>query len=301
MTLGICVSELAILNPVDQKRVLTDIRAFGFRKVRFEVPWVMVQSRKGSWDWSLVSNAKSIADSLGIELLPVLGVHTPTWAWNPVDVGIFATEAAKLLQAPAYEVWNEPNLAAFVKDGSAATYVPWLSAARLAIKAVQPAATVAMAGLAAAVDATGFNWAWWLAPFGPWRNTSPETFLGAALKAGARFDAVAYHPYSIGPGFDQQKPTSSQVMIARINTLRKLTDKPMLLTEWGFDFAKCSPAQAAQWFTAQLPLMVGDSWFYAWRDYGPYKFGLVDANNKPQQPMYDTVRAALGKAPNGAT
>ncbi len=74
-TLGICVSELAILNPIDQKRVLTDIHAFGFRSVRFEVPWVAVQPRKGVWDWALVRNARDVARSLGIELLPVLGVH----------------------------------------------------------------------------------------------------------------------------------------------------------------------------------------------------------------------------------
>jgi hypothetical protein len=292
-TLGICVSELAILSPVDQKRVLDDVRAFGFTKVRFEVPWVTVQPRKGAWDWALVKNARDIARANGIELLPVLGVHTPSWAWTPVDVGIFATEAAKLLQAPVYEVWNEPNLASFVKDGNALTYVPWLKAAHDAIHATQPGARVVMAGLAAAVDASGFNWAWWLAPFGPWRNTSPETFLRAAMKANAPFDAVAYHPYSIGPGFDQQTPAPQQVMIARIAALKLLSDKPLLLTEWGYDFAKATPTQAAKWFAAQLPLMVGDSWFYSWRDYGPYRFGLVDANNVPREPMWSTVKAAL--------
>lgn len=294
MALGICISELAILNPIDQRRVLADAAAFGFRRVRFEVPWVVVQPAKAKWDWASVRNAKSIADSLGIELLPVLGVHTPTWKWTPTDVAIFATEAAKILRAPAYEIWNEMNLAGYHKDGNAATYVPWLNAAYDAIHAVDPRAKVVMGGLAAAIDAAGFNFFWWIGPFGPWRNTSPETFLAAAKAFGARFDAAAYHPYSIGPGFDEQPPSTSQVMLARIPTLQAtIGERPLMLTEWGFNLDKMTQAVAAQRFLTQLPLMGSDSYLYSWRHYGSLHFGLVDAQNRPIQPYYDTVKAAL--------
>lgn len=301
MTLGICVSELAILNLSDQRRVLRDIRDFGFRKVRFEVPWVTVQPRKGSWDWSLVTSARDIAREFSIELLPVLGVHVPKWAWTPVDVEVFAREAAKTLNAPIYEVWNEPNLALFHKDGDPKTFAPIQRAAYNGIKSVQPgySSKVALAGLAACVDWRGFNFFPWLGPFGWFRNTSPETFLRGILNASAPFDLVAYHPYAISSGFVHQEPTANQEGIARIAKLQGMVNKPpILLTEWGFDMApgKVTPNTASQWFTKQLALLPGDSYFYNWRDGYGQQFGLVDANNVPRQPLYDTVKKALEKA-----
>lgn len=82
-------------------------------------------------------------------------------------------------------------------------------------------------------------------------------------------------------------------MIARIPKLATISAKPVLLTEWGFDMARNTPTTAALWFQAQLPLMAGESFFYTWRDYGTERYGLVDGNNVPRQPLYNVVRSAV--------
>lgn len=281
-TVGINCTELVLLT--DAQRVLSDIAAFGFRYVRFEVPWLQVEPVKGSRDWSHVVAVRDEAARFGLTLLPVLGVHCPTWAWGPADVKVFATEAAQKLQVPEYEIWNEMNLHAFLPNGDAATYVPWLNAAYDGIKSVQPDAQVVMGGLAAAVD--------YSVPFF-FTNTSPETFLKKAISLNAKFDKVAYHPYSINQAFVEEPPSLTQQMIAKIANLRAITDKPLLLTEWGWDLDRTTPTQAAAWFRMQLPLMAERSYYYTWRDYGTTKFGLVDASNSPREPLYSTVRATL--------
>lgn len=292
LMIGVNCEELMTLS--DPVKTLTDIRAFGFTAVRFEVAWQLVQPAKGTWNWGVIQTIKAAADKLGITLLPVLGIgHSPSWAWTIADVQLFAAVTAKTLNTPDYEVWNEPNLSAFNRMGQAVTYVPWLNAAFAGIKSVQPYSRVIMGGLSACVTAKGFNWFFWLAPFGPWGNSSPEDFLSAAIAGGAKFDAVAYHPYSIGPGFDVQAPSASQVMLARIPVLQKLVRSPLVLTEWGFDAAKVSSKNQVAWFKSQLALMPGDSYLQCWRDNGGEKFGLVDANNVPREPYYSTVRAAL--------
>lgn len=301
--LGINCVELTLLQPADMKRVLSDIAAFGFRHVRFGVSMKLVCPSKGQFVWDSVVKARDLARNNGIELLPILptdSLNLPSWA-TPADFGDFCGRAATVLGAPAYEVGNEPNLHGFNPFGKAATYAPWLSAAFDGIKRAWPTANVIAAGLAAAVDASGFNWFFWLGPFGPWGNTSPESFLSDLIKlVPAKFDAAAYHPYSLGPGFDLQPPTAGQVMIAKTKALQKLTPKPLYLTEWGFDMAKTTPTQAAPWFTAQQPLMAASGgpnrgYLFAWRDYAGNggTFGLVDVNNKPRQPLYDTVRRSL--------
>ena len=35
------------------------------------------------------------------------------------------------------------------------------------------------------------------------------------------------------------------------------------------------------------------SYFYCWRDWSAYKFGLVDANNQPRREIYDAVKLAV--------
>lgn len=292
-SLGICCSELAIIP--DAARVLSDIAAFGFRKVRFEVPWVLVEPTKGKRNWAPIQNVVNLAKSNGIELLPILGVHAPLWSWTAADYGSFCGDAAKVIGSPRYEIWNEPNLAAFLKNGDANTYVPWLKSAYTAIKAAQSSAQIVMGGLAAAENASGFNWAFWLAPFGWWTNVSPENFFQRALNAGAGqwCDLVGYHPYSIDAAFNPQPPSATQPMIARIPKLAGMSSKPLLLTEWGYDYNRTTPLTAALWFQTQLPLISGESFFYTWRDYGADKHGLVDGSNNPRQPIYNTVRTAV--------
>jgi hypothetical protein len=300
--LGINCTELTVIP--DAKRVMADMAAFGFRHVRFEVAWQLVQPVKGSWNWDAVRLVRDAAKANGITLLPILGVHMAPWAYTPADFGEFCRRAAIELQAPAYEIGNEPNLQAFNPMGKADPIVPLIRAAFSTIKGVQPAAKIVFPGLAACATYSGFNWFFWLGPFGPYGNTSPEDFLTAALKLGVGpwFDIMAYHPYSIGPGFDAQPPSAAQVMIAKTPLLRTLLRTkgigvPLWATEWGFD-ANLGAAEVAKRFTVQLPLMnqmCDRSYLFAWRDYVGHggNYGLVDANNKPRQPLFDTVKAVV--------
>lgn len=290
--LGINCTELTLLAPDDIKRVMADIAAFGFRNVRFEVAWQLVAPTKGAQDWDAVRQVRDAAKANGITLLPILGVHMAQWAYTPADFGAFCARAATELQAPAYEIGNEPNLQVFNPFGDPAPIVPFIQKGWSGIKGVQPAAKVVFPGLAAA-ETFVMKFLWWSL----YGNTSPEDFLTGALKLGVGpfFDVMAYHPYSLTAGFAPEKPSASQPMMARIPKLQKLAGRPLWLTEWGYDYAKTPPTTAATWFNAQLPLMGDGSYFFAWRDYVGHggTYGLVDANNNARQPIYDTVRKAI--------
>src|SRR6185437_6900490 len=125
MTLGINCTELILLAPTDAQRVLADIADFGFKHVRVEIPMALVAPKQGQWVWGpttylgnpvagvqlLVDTAKAV----GIELLPILGVHMPSWSWKP-SFGEFCRQAPQVMNAPAYEIMNETNVAAFSEN-----------------------------------------------------------------------------------------------------------------------------------------------------------------------------------------
>src|SRR5439155_16083437 len=93
----------------------------------------------------------------------------------------------------AWEVWNEPNIAAFWSPKpDPVLYARLLAAAAAAIRETDPHALVLSGGLATASDRSNG------------RTIAPETFLAALYRRGVRhtFDAVAVHPYAytIGNG-----------------------------------------------------------------------------------------------------
>ena len=308
MRLGINCTELCILGRDDMLRVVDDIARFGFKDVRVEVPWRLVEQGNNQWTWGstyyaelgiTVAGVEATRDALrarGLTMLPVLGVHNPSWTFTPDDVKDFATQAAKVLYAPEYELWNEVNIHNFIPFGDPKVYAPWYTAARAGIKSVSPSAKITTAGLAAAKTYTGVTFQWWPPGLIWFGNKSPEDFLTGALAAGVKdFDYVGYHPYVLGDDFStQETPRVDHPMIKRISTVAELTKREPRLTEWGYDYAKTSPAQAAQWFKLQLPMLAPyKSYFYCWRDWSAYKFGLVDANNQPRREIYDAVKLAV--------
>jgi hypothetical protein len=288
--LGINCPELVVLQTADMQRVLTDIAAYGFTSVRLEIPALIVNPSAGVWNWNAVTSVRDFAASKGLTLLPVLGVHNPT-GYTAASYAEFCARAADLLRAPVYELGNEPNLGQVFSPPNATAVAAQLKAATPRIKAVQPNAIVLFPGLAAC-EATPW-WQFWL------QNTTPEKFLTDAVSQGAVFDAVGYHPYALTSGFGLEAPSPTQPMIARVAKLAALVKKPVYATEWGFDTSKVSDATAASWFTIEYPLLTGvASWFFAWRNYAGHGgvYGLVDENNVPRQPLYDTVHAKVKAA-----
>jgi hypothetical protein len=309
-TLGICLQEAGFLSAASLNTTFQDIARFGFRHVRFEVPWRGVQPTKDTWDWTKVREIRAAATAQGITLLPVLGAmkgltdfqrHDPTWAWTPTDFGVFAAKVAQELRCPAYEVNNEMNLHAFNPFAKVEPVIEQSKAAYVAIKAVQPDAQLVYPGLAACL--ADKRTVWWF--FTIFENKDPVAFFDESLKKGMGpfFDVASYHPYSTGgaTGFVSESPSANQVMLAKTGQIRAsldkadYTQKQLWLTEWGFDMAVMSNEEASKRFAIQLPLMEqhARSYLYTWRDNGNFVYGCVDANNNPREPFYSTVKAAL--------
>lgn len=311
-TLGINCVEAILFDAGTLAKVFGDIAAFGFKHVRCEIPWGLVEPAKGQLNWAPVQRLKAAAAANGLTILPVLGVHNPAWNWTHADFAFYVGQLAELLPLPAYELGNEPNLHSFNAWAAVGTPAALLAVGAKAIRDRLPDARILSPGLASSISFTLFLFPglWFIPPqFPVYTNKSPEDFLRETLQkpGGSSFDTVAYHPYAIDSGFVCVTPDKSPFMQARTDAIRgvlKAAGKPtaaLWLTEWGFDSAKVSAADVLARFEAQwkmTPAMQGPggrSYLFCWRDYPGHggKYGLVNANNVPRQPLYDRVKALL--------
>lgn len=179
-------------------RDLDAMKSAGAHWVRMDVNWSVIQSAgPSSYDWARFDRVAVAAASRGFTVLAEI-LYTPVWARaagapaesppaNLEDYARFA-RAAVAHYAPlgihAYEVWNEPNNAAFWKPkADVARYTAMLKVAYPAIKSADPAAVVVSGGMSPAVDGG--------------TNISPLTFLRGIYANGGKgfFDAVGHHPY----------------------------------------------------------------------------------------------------------
>jgi hypothetical protein len=192
-------------------------------------------------DFGALDATVAAAAARGLAVLPVVQA-TPGWAARrpgditspPADPAAFGRFLATLVarygpagslwaerpglpRVPvrAWQVWNEPNLTRYWSEQPfARSYVRLLRAARTALRAADPAATVVLAGLP--------NESW--------------TALRRIYQAGGRdsFDAVALHPYTRRPS-----DVVRTVRYAR-RVMRKRGDarKPIWVTELSWPAAK---------------------------------------------------------------
>jgi hypothetical protein len=239
-----------------------------------------------SYRWSELDQAVKEATAAGqIILLEFVDTpswaeeHPPHWAspgaWrpDPSALGAFAHAAAErysgsfhdpsepgaiLRRVSRFQVWNEPNLSRFLEPQwgrtSKGTLVPlspaWyrrmVNAVYMQVKAVQPQASVILAGTAPYGDLPG----------GP--RMTPVAFLrdllclsGSQLRPApcpnpVHFDGFDHHPYGPTPTFHAAYP--EDVSMADLGKLRRIVDaavrtgralpagpKPLWVTEWGFD------------------------------------------------------------------
>lgn len=288
MTLHICQSDLARISDAD--RVLGDIAAFGFQRVRFEVPFDMVYAKPAP-SWGSVEKLAALFAKHGLQTLPVLGAHLPlTWRPTSSTYAKFCADAVSILNPDKVELWNEPNLINFWPKADPATFYSW---AQAGYDAVMSPIEVILGGMAAAIDQfTGF-WKFLVPILGG--NKSPETFLaGLHAKAGGRkfYDRIGYHPYSLDGAFKQVTPSLGVMGISKISTMRNLG--PLVFTEVGF--AGSDNAVRTSLLSAQmgLPPMLGtETYLYCWRDAGGERYGLVDIRNRPREPYYSAVKALI--------
>jgi hypothetical protein len=206
-------------------QVLDQVPEVGASVIRIDVPWDWLEwTAPGVEGWDDEENRRldAFVDAAKQRDLQVLAVvqDTPCWAsgdprkvcdpaamrydWHtpPADPATFADFLTRIVthyrgRIQYWEIWNEPNLSHFWTNPDPVAYTRLLRAAYPAIKAADPAATV-LAGA--------------LAPVDPGDDGYPTlAFVDAMYAAGAKgsFDALSFHPYSIGPPLAEASSAST--------------------------------------------------------------------------------------------
>jgi len=313
--------DIQTLSVGDRGRYLGGVKGSGAGWIRVGLYWSVIQRKgRGSYDWKPFDAVVAAARRRGLAVLGTI-LYTPGWARAPgtpattpptdlSDFGTFASRAARHFGprgVHAFEIWNEPNIAAFWAPGpDPARYTDLLEQAYLAIKRSDRSATVVSAGLS---PYAGYGVA-------DSQHMSPLTFLEQmyANGAGRSMDAVGWHPYNFPAGlryhpwsaWSQMAETSpSARSIMRANGDAK---KKIWATEWGAptgaSATSVTEAEQAQLVTAVLTKLkawrwAGPSFFYSFRDKGTDpanredNFGLV-RRDWSQKPAYEAFRSTVG-------
>ncbi|MFN8451147.1 MAG: LysM peptidoglycan-binding domain-containing protein [Anaerolineae bacterium] len=158
----------AFFDNQDVSAVVQQITALSMQWTKVRVSWRSVEASAGNLDFARLDAIVDALQAVGLNILLTVS-DAPDWARSstlengPPDdfrtfdafVGSLATRYAG--RVSAYEIWNEPNLRREWNNPlhplGADNYAALLRGAYVAIKAVDPGATVVSAGLAP----TGFN------------------------------------------------------------------------------------------------------------------------------------------------
>jgi polysaccharide biosynthesis protein PslG len=259
-TIGVADSDLYGLPLDGVKRALGLMKAVGVDTVRILVPWVAVQHGKDAYDWSLVDRMVDAAVSNRLSILATLN-SPPAWAVAsgqqpvtgrpaaPATFGRFAGAVAAHFRGriSAYEIWNEPNAAAFFAPApDPAGFVDLLKAAYPAVKDADPAAIVVTGGLAPIVDFSTIT-------------MDSVKFVRAMYAAGAKpfFDALGYHPYQYTMkfsegGYHPDSPINQLAAIRQLMLANGDAAKKIWATEYGEPSAVVGEAEQAAYLSDML-------------------------------------------------
>lgn len=215
----------------------------GFDTVVELFSWRQIEPTRDEWHWQLADEVVAGAAYYGLDLVVRLDQH-PAWA-SAVSTALNAppddlADYVRFVRCVAeryrgrvlgYVIWNEPNLAIDWggRPPDPKAYTEMLCRSYEAIKAVDPAALVAAAGLAP----TDHNDA---------EAMDERIFLRAMLEAGAGrcFDVLAAHPYGFGQPPDAPRAANNGLVMPRVEDLRDLLvqhglqDRPIWATEMGW-------------------------------------------------------------------
>jgi polysaccharide biosynthesis protein PslG len=273
-------------------RELDFARSAGSRWLRADLNWEIVQhGGPQSFDWTRYDRIVEAARSRGLRVLLAI-VYTPEWArpgtssgaYPPVDLRTYAAFCrAAVARYSArgvghWEIWNEPNLAAFWKPAPSPTrYAAMLRLAYAAIKRADPKAFVVSGGLA---------------PYGAYGQATrgrmnPLTFLQRMYAARARgsFDALGWHPYNFGGLSFHRSSAWSQVLrttpsVRSLMSANRDARKPVWATEFGSPTGT-SPDAVSEAAQAQL-VRDGFARWRTWSFAGPlFWYTLRDAGRNP--------------------
>jgi polysaccharide biosynthesis protein PslG len=275
----------------DVARELDGLVALGVGWIRFDLKWVVIEARKGRFDWKLHDRVVRMARARGLRVLATIA-YSPPWArapgtdekGAPVNVADYARFAAAAVKRYAplgvldYEIWNEPNIVDFWKpQPDPAKYTELLKAAYVAMKKVNPSISVLTGGLS---PAGGYNDP--LCRDGSSVSAdsiNPINFLEAmyASGAGGYFDALADHPYTspLSP-FDTHRCNAWNQLTGTSPSLRSVMEangdgaKRIWATEYGSP-ATSGEAEQARLLQEALELWPTYEWsgpllYYAYKD-----------------------------------
>ena len=235
-------------------------QALGIGMVRQTLDWASVEIAPNDYDFTGFDTFVAAAASHNIRVLPILFDPPPFRSSKPrrhakhgtyfprvlSDMGVFGAAVAQRygvggyfwgshpelpnLPFTAYQIWNEPNLAAYSPPKpSAKRYVQMLKATGPAIKAVDPNAEIVTAGL----------------PDSRLSKPNVYSFIKQMYRAGAKgtFDTIGINPYAPTAGSLIQKLKRVRSIMASFGD----SGSKMWVTELGWsDVGPGSPFRAGK-------------------------------------------------------
>ena len=215
--------------------LLTRVADGGFVWIRQSFIWSELEPEDGAFDWSASDRiVEAVGRFPGLRLVAVLVDDPLVPPADPDQFAAFASDFAERYgdQVAAYQIWDEPNLAASWGGGSVSppAYADLLARVAPAIRAVDPHASILLAGLAPTSET------------GP-QNLSEARYLERLYRAGAAssFDVVAAKPYGFDTGPYDRRVDESILNVSRILLLRQVMvehgdgDKAIWASHWGWN------------------------------------------------------------------
>ncbi len=268
----------------------------GFRFVRLDLLWNLVEQEKGHYDFSSYERLVGALAAHDVRSLCILAYNNPLYDNTPSPpstvvgphtdearqaFGRFAAAVAAKFKGRgiAWEIWNEPDLDRFWQPKpNPDAYMALTKVAISAMRQVDPNATIVAPALTGLEPK--YQEAW---------NFLERCFV---LGLPALVDAISVHPYRLGP------PESAPSDYHRLRTLIALyapkgkENMPIISSEWGYSLTWVSPEQQAAYFVRlflinllnDLPLSI----WYDWQDDGPdpkqmeQNFGIITWNGQPK-------------------
>lgn len=197
--------------------------------------WINIEPTQGTYDWTRADERVADAVARGLTMYAYIG-NTPDWACPPnglpgyrtppdatyeVEFMNYCTAVASRYagQCDNFFFWNEPNGCSWINNGCSnmdgyPLYTYWLKRAYTALKAGNPACTVA-AGVLDYNEGVTQGW----------------RYIEGMYNEGAKdyFDAIAIHPYSLTGIHWQAILDTRAVMVAHGDA-----HKNIWINEWGW-------------------------------------------------------------------
>jgi polysaccharide biosynthesis protein PslG len=292
-------------DPERREATVTAIqRSLNAEIVRDSLLWSQVEPVEGERDWSRTDRVVEELRAAGIEpLFAVVG--SPGWAngapESSPDRYLYVPQRGEALDAwlahysdflaaavdryrdfiKRWEIWNEPNLAAFWRPRpDPVVYAHVYETLRSTILREDPSAHVAVGGLTNLTAATD-------------PDISGRAFLRGLIRMHAPLDGVAVHPYTTDdhpPGIHVPGENNfDDIERVRDQLAGRAEQAPIWVTEWGWSSATVGESRQARYVDRSMTMLesryhfVRVATYFVDHDRPPEFFqGLLDEDLTPK-------------------